>query len=410
MMVKTNLVFLATRIIDLSAVRGMLVKAITWWNQFVSLAIAFLTEDITLVWNGALWEIITSIYQALLPVGYALCMLSFLIGLFRVCSDMVEQKKMEHLIKAIIRYILTYSALANGLTIIRTIILIVQGCIGYVIGVADVSGLVYVLPRSVAVAIQDGSTMEQILFFVLTLLMFLLVLFYGFSLLLVVIGRFMRLGIVAATLPIGFGWFGGDTTKDMGRAHFKTYLSTCMEGLVLVIALCISATLVNRFGIEFEETTEREKENSKVYEVTMDRGAGELHVKVVQSYDGGVYNPGFYDYPTNLYRNCITSTNVPESEMLTVGGLRYYADRVGDEYTFEFIGRSASKLQAAYDEFNEFLTCEAQNGALSDAMADEDSSVMYVLEWMLVMAFNIVLFVNMVKGMDNFTANLIKGG
>lgn len=402
-------VFLVARIISLPSVRKMLEAALEWWNKFVALAIEFVTEDITKVWNGGLWTIITDIYSALLPVGYALCMMSFLMGLFRVCSDIIDQKKPEHLIKALIRYVITYSALANGLTIIRTIVQIVQGCVGYVVGVASISGLMYQMPSSVGTAIEDGSTMEQILIFVLSLLMFLLVLFYGFSLLLVVIGRFLRLGIIAATMPIGLGWFGGDLTKDMGRAHLKTYLSTCLEGLVLVIALCISASLVDNFGVEFNDTGQGGRVHQNVYEVSCDSGKGEIYVKVVNSYTEGIYNAGYYDYPSNIYKGQVQTTNVAEADMIKVGNVTYFADNVGDEYTFKFIGRSAAKFYYAFNEFHDFETYASQDSILSGNMA-EDGTLMYVLQWMLIMAFNIVLFVNMVKGMDNFTSNLIKGG
>lgn len=398
---------LSSKIISMPSTANMLKKALEWWNMLVTLAVDLVTEDVKQVWNGALWNVIENVYNVLKPVGYSLCIMSFLIGLFKVSADMVENRRIEHLFKSIIRYLLSYSVLEFGLEIIEEIAYIAQGCMRYIINVETITGLNYSIPGEVERAIKGTNSAGQIIIFVLALLVFLLIIFYGFSLILTVAGRFVRFGIVAALMPLGFSWFGGELTKDMGRSHLKSYISVCMEGLVLIVALCISAALVNNFGIEYSSNS-TENTISNVYEVELDTDNGGMLVTVVNSYTGGGLSSGYYDYPSNIYKDYITDTNVDESDMIIIGNSKYYADNVGDTYTLTFEGRATNVwLEKVYDDFTSFMTGES---AINEITFESSSTIILVMEWMLVLVFNIVLFVNTTKGMEQFASNLIKGG
>ena len=435
MPVDTSGIFLATKAASPSAIVKMIRAALEWWSTFVSKTMAIITEPITKVWNGALWSTITKIYNALLPVGYALCVMSFLLGLFKVCADMVEHRRVEHLFNCFVRYIITYSILANGLDLVQKVISVFQGCILLVTNATGMSvNINFTIPESVEDAILDTTFAEDIIYFVLALLFFLVVLVFGFMLLLTVMGRFMRLGIVVSMAPFGFAWFSGELTRDMGRAHIKTILSTAMEGLVLAIAVVLSASFVNHLGVTMDDTGGGST-RTRVYSVSwsstpttrMFDGAQtegyEIKVTVVNAYTSGGYSADYASYPTNKLKNVIVETNVTAGEMVTYGSLSYYPDNVGNTYTifvpiiyanvgrnYDSIAKEAS-LRVAEDtveDLMDFETAESRQSDIEDLLGDT-SSMTYVIRWMLIVCFNIILFVGIVKGLDSLTAGLIKG-
>lgn len=430
---QVNNIFLATKAASPSAIVKMIRSALEWWSTFVGKVMAIITEPITQVWNGALWRTITTIYNALLPVGYALCVMSFLLGLFKVCADMVEHRRVEHLFNCLIRYIVTYSVLANGLELVKQVIQIFQGCISYVTNATGMGiNINYTLPATVEDAILDTTFAEDIIYFVLALLFFLVVLVFGFMLLLTVMGRFMRLGIVVSLAPFGFAWFSGELTRDMGRAHMKTILSTAMEGLVLAVAVVMSAAFVNNLGVTYEDTGGGAA-RTRVYNVRWNSSPTtrningtstegfEVRAEVVNTYTSGGYSADYSAYPSNRYRNIIVETNVSDSQMASFGSVSYYPDNVGNYYVF-FIpvadhapgyGSMAEEVSkhAAEDlveELTEFCTAESAMSEIRDILGDT-SSMTYVIRWMLVVCFNIILFVGIVKGLDSLTSSMIRG-
>ncbi|MBP3240508.1 MAG: hypothetical protein J6M92_08170 [Oribacterium sp.] len=426
-----NNIFLATKAASPSAIVKMIRSALEWWSTFVGKVMAIITEPITSVWNGALWRTITTVYKALLPVGYALCVMSFLISLFKVCGDMVEHRRVEHLFNSLVRYIVTYSVLANGLEIVKQVIMIFQGCIFYVTNATGLSlNINYTLPESVEDAILDTTFAEDIIYFVLALLFFLVVLVFGFMLLLTVMGRFMRLGIVVSLAPFGFAWFSGELTKDMGKAHMKTILSTAMEGLVLAVAIVLSAAFVNNLGVTYDDTGGGTR--VKVYNVrwnssprtrsvngTETQGI-EVRAEVVNAYTSGGYSADYSSYPSNRFRNAIVETNVPDSSMIRYESVSYYPDNVGNSYVFfipipENMTNNSFAIDAArnaaervVEELMDFSTAESEMSVINSFMGDT-SSIGYVIRWMLVVCFNIILFVGIVKGIDSLTNSMIKG-
>ena len=401
---------LLASVISREFVVNMLQTALDWWNKLVGWSLALLTEDITLVWNGALWTVISSVYNVLMPVGLALCVTNFLIGLFSTAPELIIHKRVESLIFAIVRYILTYSAVVNGLLIIKTIVKISQGCVGYVIAGAGgmKADMIFSMPGTVKNVILDCSRLEQIGYFVLSLLVFLCVLVFGFQLLLIVVGRFNRLGITAALFAVGLSWFGGAVTKDMGRAHLKTYLAVCMEGLVLVVSLLISSVLVSSFGVKYTDNTTMDPSGDKVYSVKWSSEKNEVYVTVSNAYSTGGYTAAYYDYPTNKYAKFVKSTSVTDDMKKIIGDRAYYQDNVGDTYTFYFENRSGDAIYSVVNEFIDFKTAKAQSNS-NNAFGNSGSGSL-VLEWMLVLVFNAVMFVSMVRGVDSFTTNLIRGG
>ena len=427
-----NNIFLATKAASPSAIVKMIRSALEWWSTFVGKVMAIITEPITQVWNGALWRTITTIYNALLPVGYALCVMSFLLSLFKVCGDMVEHRRGEHLFNSLIRYIITYSILANGLDLVKKVIMIFQGCISYVTNATGMGvNINFTIPATVEEAILDTTFAEDIIYFVLALLFFLVVLVFGFMLLLTVMGRFMRLGIVVSLAPFGFAWFSGELTKEMGKAHIKTILSTAMEGLVLAVAIIMSAAFVNNLGVTYDDTGGGTR--VRVYNVRWNSSPTtrsvngtetegiEVRAEVVNAYTSGGYSADYSSYPSNRFRNAIVETNVAESAMVSYGSVSYYPDNVGNSYVFFIpipehmssydsiaVDAARNAAERMVEELMDFCTAESEMSVINSFMGDT-SSIGYVIRWMLVVCFNIILFVGIVKGIDSLTNSMIKG-
>lgn len=106
--------------------------------------------------------------------------------------------------------------------------------------------------------------------------------------------------------------------------------------------------------------------------------------------------------------------------MIRYESVSYYPDNVGNSYVFfipipENMTSNSFAIDAArnaaermVEELMDFSTAESEMSVINSFMGDT-SSIGYVIRWMLVVCFNIILFVGIVKGIDSLTNSMIKG-
>jgi hypothetical protein len=192
--------------------------------------------------GGAVWSTMVAINNALQPVGSALFVIFFLLGAMRSISSAADARRPETIFKMFIRFILTKTLITHGLEILLTIIAVAQQLIGTVIGYATVN-VTYAVPPEVIEAAEHSGFFGGILVWIVALLVSIVAIVLCVMMIMTVYGRFFKLYMFIAVSPIPCAFAGGVSTQGTTVQFFKEFGAVCLQGLVVVFAFIIFATL-----------------------------------------------------------------------------------------------------------------------------------------------------------------------
>lgn len=190
--------------------------------------------------GGTIWAVILNIHGALQAIGYGLLVLFFTMGVMKTCGSFAELKRPEHALKVFIRFAIAKGVVDYGLTLMLSIMNIVQGLTGTILtSTGFTSPRTSSLPAEIVTAVEACSFFESIPLWAVTLIGSLFIWILSFVMILTVYGRFFRLYMYTAIAPIPLSSFAGEPTQNVGISFVKSYIGVCLEGAVIVIACII---------------------------------------------------------------------------------------------------------------------------------------------------------------------------
>ena len=83
--------------------------------------------------GGTIWAVILNIHGALQAIGYGLLVLFFTMGVMKTCGSFADLKRPEHALKVFIRFAIAKGVVDYGLTLMLSIMDIVQGLTGTIL-------------------------------------------------------------------------------------------------------------------------------------------------------------------------------------------------------------------------------------------------------------------------------------
>ena len=190
--------------------------------------------------GGTIWAVILNIHGALQAIGYGLLVLFFTMGVMKTCGSFADLKRPEHALKVFIRFAIAKGVVDYGLTLMLSIMDIVQGLTGTILtSTGFTSPQTSSLPPEIVTAVEACSFFESIPLWAVTLIGSLFIWILSFVMILTVYGRFFRLYMYTAIAPIPLSSFAGEPTQSIGISFVKSYAGVCLEGAVIVIACII---------------------------------------------------------------------------------------------------------------------------------------------------------------------------
>ena len=190
--------------------------------------------------GGTIWALILNIHGALQAIGYGLLVLFFTMGVMKTCGSFADLKRPEHALKVFIRFAIAKGVVDYGLTLMLSIMDIVQGLTGTILtSTGFTSPQTSSLPPEIVTAVEACSFFESIPLWAVTLIGSLFIWILSFVMILTVYGRFFRLYMYTAIAPIPLSSFAGEPTQNIGISFVKSYAGVCLEGAVIVIACII---------------------------------------------------------------------------------------------------------------------------------------------------------------------------
>lgn len=189
--------------------------------------------------NGAIWNIILKINDALTAIALSLTVLFFIYGIMKTCGNFAELKRPEQALKYFIKFALTKGLVTYGISIIISIIDIVQSIIFKVSAQGSLLIDKITLPTDIINAINSASFWDKIPLSAVAILCNLFITIISFVILLTIMGRFFKLYLYVAVSPIPLSTYAGEPTQEIARHFLKSFVGVCMEGVIIILSFFI---------------------------------------------------------------------------------------------------------------------------------------------------------------------------
>lgn len=215
-------------------------RALDVWNSKLAEIWSLLSMSPQEFRSGDIWKVIVEIHGGLQAVGYALLVLFFLTGVMKTCGSFAEVRRPEHALRLFVRFAASKAAISYGMTLMMSLIEIVQGIISGIMtsaGFAETSDTE--LPQELIAAVEGAGFLESVPLWAVTLIGSLLVWVLSFTMILNVYGRFFRLYLYTAIAPVPLSAFAGEPTQTVGMSFLRSFAAVCLEGAVTVLACVI---------------------------------------------------------------------------------------------------------------------------------------------------------------------------
>lgn len=232
------------------------------FNEMVYAVYLLLTTELS-SFNSNMYSISETIMNAITGLGYGIMIILFFLGWIKSAGTMAETKRPEVIFKQLMRLIITNALVIKGFTLIYLPFLeISQGIVKLMFTSinVDISSLITVptftdsiedellamlidvLQISLASATAGMSDILGILVGIVVLILFIV---GSFTILLTVYGRFFKMYMYAAVLPIGMAFFASESTAMYAKNYLKNLASVFLEGGIIALSLILFCAFVN---------------------------------------------------------------------------------------------------------------------------------------------------------------------
>ena len=224
---------------------SMLEAALTFFADKMRILLTILTTDITTYNGGVIWNVISSVYDAILAMGVTIAGVLIWFGLLSSTSRYAELKKASVWVQFLVEIILTNAVLYYGKYLLLECIKIGQGMtekLMNVTGMMTTNGnsiFSVTVPDNLSVAVDSLSLGKGILLFVVVLIGAIFIVVSTIGVLLTVYGRLFNLYLMIAISPLPIATAIGKPTRFVFYNFVKSFLSVVLEALIVVLVLYI---------------------------------------------------------------------------------------------------------------------------------------------------------------------------
>ena len=215
-------------------------NALNTWNRMLGEIWLLISQSPTEFRDGAVWNVMVNIHDAIRAIGLGLLVLFFVIGVMKNMGSFAEMKRPEVAVKVLVRFALARAVVVYGLELMMALFRIVQGLMSTIMSASGIAGgTPAILPDEIIDAIGNTGFFESIPLWAVTLLGGLFITILSFIMIMSVYGRFFRLYLYTAIAPVPLSTFAGEPTSNIGKSFIKSYSAVCLEGAIIVLACII---------------------------------------------------------------------------------------------------------------------------------------------------------------------------
>ena len=147
-------------------------NALETWNSKMSEIWQLLTQSPETFKGGDIWNVMLTIHDALIGIGYGLLVLFFAVGVVKTCSSYADMKRPEMAVKMFVRFALANGAIGYGLELMMALFNIIQGVVSTIMGSSGMDGSSQALsiPEEMIESIENVGLLDSIPLWIVTLL------------------------------------------------------------------------------------------------------------------------------------------------------------------------------------------------------------------------------------------------
>lgn len=232
-----------------SWITTLLRNALRFWGNCSKTIWSLLTTAPSEFKDGAVWEVMVNINDAVKYIAYALLVIFFGIGVIKEITNVAELKRPENVFRLFFRYIIAKTLITYVMDMLNSISKI---GIGIIKEISDSSEWVHIyggrgggLPEEISSLIEDAGFWTSVPLSIITILGFLIIVALSIVAVMTVYGRFFKIYIYTAIAPIPLSTIAGEPTQATGWQFIKSYIGICFEGAVIGIACIIYTKLAS---------------------------------------------------------------------------------------------------------------------------------------------------------------------
>lgn len=194
-----------------------------------------------------LWSMVEGIFNCILPIGYSLLTLFFMLDLFDKTITF-RVAKIENIIKILIRVIIAKFIMDKSFDILN---LIYQS-------ISDIISMVYTSPGTIQkvvdvealrIQLQGMNFIDKIIFQLRFIPINLVMLFLKVFIPVICYGRIIEIYMYTALAPLPLSTMPSEEYRNVSKRFIQNYISVCLQGVVVLISTMSFPAIVSSIVI-----------------------------------------------------------------------------------------------------------------------------------------------------------------
>jgi hypothetical protein len=189
--------------------------------------------------NPQVWEVIQSIFSMLLPVGYSLIALFFIID-FLNKSVMLEYVKWENVVKTLLKLVVAKLVIEHSFELLNIVFTVISNMLSSTAEVGKINKENGVDIKSIVKSVNEmDSFLKQLGFFISFWPMTLVMKGIKIAIYVIIYGRMVEIYILTAVAPLPLSTLTSEGMQSTAKRFFQNYVSVCLQGLIILVGCMI---------------------------------------------------------------------------------------------------------------------------------------------------------------------------
>ncbi len=199
---------------------------------------------------SGIWDVISNVHEVILPMGYSLLTLFFLLGFMNKTLSF-RIIRIEDIIKLILKLIIAKVVMEKSFELLNMVNGMITALI-YEVDYSSVGTIKIVDTAALASQIEDMGFIDRILFQIQFTPISIANFFISKMVFVICYGRIIELCLFTAVSPIPIATLSSEEYAGTAKRFFQHYIGICLHGLIIVLICVIfgglAQTLVGNVG------------------------------------------------------------------------------------------------------------------------------------------------------------------
>jgi len=228
---------------------ALLETVFAFWNYQTDLVFSLLGQSPASFKGGEPWRIIMNLQPLFVAIGSSLAVLFFVIGFCAESIDIREEMRFGTILKMLMRIVIAQWLVVHNITILKALFTSIGNLVNLI---GKHAGTKLKIDPAQAEVIQNLGFWEGLLFLILTLLLAVVIILFGFMLVYTVYFRFLKMLIIVPLGPLAYATLAGNRTVSQSAVSYsRYYLSVLLEAVTMALAIILSSAFINAGLPEF---------------------------------------------------------------------------------------------------------------------------------------------------------------